>query len=271
MKFTSIRLSNTINRIDLPIVNARSSDPYILKSADGLGPPEINIFIAASRNMDGYYKGRETQYREIVLNVGLNPNHKANIMVSDLRSELYGLLSAGESDSLDLTIIYDGTELMYTNGYIKKFEIVPFSSDPEVQIIIASNKSCFQGFSDVYVDMRSEEGWQDIVNEGTAETGIVFQVTFTESHPFFILTDARGNSMILNYRFDVDDTLTINTCPGSRSIELLDSKGHPKNLIYALTLESKWLWLYGGVNRLSFYAGVFTWDEFYYKPQYWGI
>lgn len=272
MKFTSIRLEG-VSDIELHLANASISDPYILKSAEGLGPPEVNVFIAQTRNMDGYYKGRQAQYREIVLTIGLNPNYKDNIMVSDLRAELYGLLSAGSSDAMRLVIVNEDTNLMCATGYIKKMEIVPFSVSPEVQLTIASNQSCFQGLSEVYVDMKSGSGVQDVVNQGTAETGFVFQVTFTQNSDHFLLTDARNNIMLIWYPFQVDDILMVDTRPGSRSIRVwtVPTDNQIKNILYALTQNSDWLWLYGGTNTLSFIADIHRWDEFYYTPQYWGV
>ena len=215
MKFTSIRLEG-LNDIDLYLSNADPSDPYILKSAEGLGPPEIDISIAATRHMDGYYKGRNAQYREIVLTIGLNPNYRDNITVSDLRSRLYGLLSAGSSDSIDVVIIDDDKRLMRTTGYIKKMEIVPFSANPEVQLTIPCVTACFQAQNDVYVDISSDLGWQDVDNIGTAETGIVFQATALEPAPVFELTDDRQNFMFVYYPFVTNDTIIVDTRPGSR-------------------------------------------------------
>lgn len=277
MKFTSIRLEG-LQHIDLPITNAKVSDPYILKEAEGLGPPEVNIFITQTRHMDGYYKGREAQYREIVLTIGLNPNYKDNIMISDLRSELYGLISSGLSDSIDIVIVNNSTDLMRTTGYVKKMEVVPFRADPEVQITISCISSCFRDQKNMYVDIDSENGFQDITNKGTAETGIVFTVQANAAFsPGFMITDDRQNSMWINEKFEQNDILTIDTRPGSRSIMVTRfhprtlSYEAPKSLLYALSRDSDWVWLYSGVNRLSFFSSVFSWTEFYYTPQYWGI
>lgn len=276
MKFTSIRLEG-LNAIDIPIINATASDLYILKTAEGLGPPEIDVAIAASRNVDGYYKGRNTQYREIVLTIGLNHNYKENVMISDLRTNLYGLLSAGSSDSTDVVIVNEGTNVMRTTGYIKKMEIVPFSVTPEVQITIACLKSYFVDQNDVYVDVNSTSGFLEITNKGTAETGLIFEVKANTTYsPGFIITDNRQNTMWIKYTFQVNDVLKVDTRPGSRSIILENFNPHTQNLqsqslLHCLSTDSNWVSLYSGTNRLSFFASVFDWTEFYYTPQYWGI
>lgn len=269
MRFTSIRLHG-INTVDLPVINMSSFDPYILKSAEGLGPPEINVFIAQSSGMDGYYKGRETQYREIVLSVSLNPNYRENITVSDLRSELYGLLSSGVSDSIDVIIVNeDGIELMYTTGYIKKMEVVPFSATPEVQITIACAKSYFEASDGIHASLNPSEYRQEITNEGTAETGFVLTVSCQYDTGQFDVADNRGKKTLIKFDFKQDDILIIDSRAGSRSITLERDDGF-ENIIYAMSMNSDWLTLYNGYNRIYSYSG-FLWDDFYYIPRYWGI
>jgi len=269
MRFTSIRLKG-ITTVDFPVVNTSSFDPYILKSAEGLGPPEINVFIAQSSGMDGYYKGRETQYREIVLSVSLNPNYKENITVSDLRSELYSLLSSGVSDSIDFVIVNeDGIEFMYTTGYIKKMEVVPFSATPEVQITIACAKSYFEASDGIHASLNPTQTQQEIINEGTAETGFVLTVSCQYTTPQFDLFDYRGKKTVIQFDFKQDDILIIDSRAGSRSITL-ERDDVFENIIYAMSMDSDWLTLYNGYNRIYSYSD-FLWDDLYYIPRYWGI
>ena len=45
MKMNMIRLIGAAS-VDLPILGADPSGPFVLKSAEGLGPPEINVRLA---------------------------------------------------------------------------------------------------------------------------------------------------------------------------------------------------------------------------------
>lgn len=268
MKFTKIRLQG-LNTIDLPITNVSSSDPYILKSIDGLGPPPVNLFIDQTLDLDGYYKGRQIRYREPVLQIGLNSNYVTGVMVSDLRSELYGLLSPGSSEAIRLSIFNNDTEIMYTTGYIKTMDIVPFSATPEVQVTMSCLKPFMEAPIGIHVETLPGES-VEVTNEGTAETGLYFEVLFTASVTDFVITDSRGNIMEINYAFDVDDVLTVDTRSGSRGINLTRDET-TTSIIYALSMNSKWLWLYGGNNTITVNNTTFTWQDFYYVPQYWGI
>lgn len=270
MKFTAIRLQSNVY-IYLPVVNVSASDPYILKSAEGLGPPEVNVFISQTTNMDGYYKGRQAQYREIVLSVGLNQNYKNAVLASDLRAELYTLLSPVYSDAMQIVISDEGNDLMYTTGYVKKLEVVPFSATPEVQLTISCLKSCFEAMDLVHVEVDQDHAyWQSITNEGTAETGIIFRGTMLYDAVGFAMQDSRANVMSLEYEFREGDVLNIDTRPGSRSITV-ERDGGTINIIHALSMDSNWLWVYSGYNEFRTVSPTFTWDDLSYVPQYWGI
>lgn len=268
MKFTKIQLQG-LSTIDLPIANASSSDPYILTSAEGLGPPAIDVFIDQTLDLDGYYKGRQTQYREPVLKIGLNPNYITGVTVADLRTELYGLLSPGSSDSIRLSLFNEDVEVMYTTGYLKRMEIVPFSPTPEVQITMSCLKPFMQAPVGIHVETVPGESVV-VANEGSAETGLYFEVQFTTVETDFTITDSRGKSMKIIYAFEVDDILTVDTRSGSRSITVTRDE-ETTSIIYALSMNSSWLYLYGGNNTLTVDTTNFTWLDFYYVPLYWGI
>lgn len=268
MKFTSIRLKG-LYTIDLPISNIRATDPYLLKSAEGLGPPEVNIFISTTTNMDGYYKGRQAQYREIVLNIGLNPNYQNDITISDLRTELYGLLSPLASDSFDIFILNNDVELMQVQGYIKKFEIMPFTAEPEVQLTISCLKASFESPNTIFIETISDT-YQEVLNLGTAEAGLILEIEFQSECTNFTISDSRGNTMVINHDFFELDILNIDTRPGNRSITL-QRDNTIESIIYSLSMQSEWLWLYGGLNVITTPNTEFAWRTLSYIPQYWGI
>jgi len=268
MNFTKLRLKG-LTTVDLPIKNATVNDPFILKAADGLGPPEIDVFVAKTRDLGGYYKGRQTQYREPVLRIGLNANYKTGVMVSDLRSQLYGLLTPNSSEEIQLVIVDGNNELMFTSGYVKKLEIVPFNVTPEVQLTMSCLDTYFQAPVGIHVETYPGAAFQ-VLNQGSAETGLYFQITITQGLSWLIVTDARGNALKINYIFQANDVLTVDTRPGSRAITVVRG-GVTQNIIYSLTTDSSWVYLYGGLNALTFSTANFTWNDLYYIPQYWGI
>lgn len=268
MKFNIVRLKG-LTTVDLPFKNVNPNSPYILKAADGLGPPEIDVMMAKTTDLGGYYKGRQAQYREPVLRILLNPDYQQNKTVSDLRAELYGLLTSDNSDQVQIILVDDVTEVMYVYGFVKKFEIVPFNPDPEVQITLACSDAYFVGINDIHSDVTPGTTFQ-ILNQGTADAGFYIRLRLTRNLPWFSLTDARNNAFKIDYRFETDDILSIDTRSGSRAVQVIRN-GVTTSLLYAITMDSKWLYLYGGLNTLQASSASFVSEDFYYTPRYWGI
>lgn len=268
MYFTKIRL-NGLTVVDLPIVDALPSDLYILKSADGLGPPEIDVSIANTLNAGGVYQGRRPQSREIVLQVGLNPNYAAGQTASDLRTSLYGMLTPGYVDNITIEIMNGSTVLVKTTGYVKKLEVVPFTKDPEVQIVIPCLQQYLQAAANLFIAPASKSA-PVINNVGTAPAGFHLEVIFTAGLSSWTLSDASGKKMQVTYAFLTNDKLEIDTRPGFRGIWVTRG-GVRTNIIYALSSDSVWYMLHGGDNVFSTSSQSFNWGDVYFLPQYWGI
>lgn len=268
MYFTKIRL-NGLEVIDLPIVHARPSDLYILKNADGLGPPEVEVSILDTINAGGFYQGRRVHSRELVFLVGLNPTYENNQRVSDLRESLYGLLTPDLAESVKIEIMDEETSLAYTTGYVKKFEVVPFSKTPEVQITMACLQQYWVTPSNLYVEL-TDKLHPFIENVGTAPAGFHMEVIFSSSVSGWTLMDDFNKKMLFNYTFGAGDILIIDTRPGMRGI-WVNKLGVITNIIYTLSADSSWLILHGGKNQFHTNVQLFDWGDVYYLPQFWGI
>lgn len=268
MKFTKIRLIG-LSTIDLPVADAESTDRYILKSAEGLGPPEIDVSIATTLHAGGVYQGRRPQQREPVLQIGLNPDYRTGQTASDLRNSLYGMLTPGHVDAVILQIM-DGVDVVaHTKGYVKTLEIVPFAKDPEVQLVLSCLTPYFEAPEIIFVS-PGDAAQPSIENVGTAPTGFYMEVNFTGPVSGWSLVDPAGKEMEFLYDFVVNDKLAVDTRPGSRGVWLTRDLVI-SNLIFALTANSIWPQLYGGDNIFSTSSQGFEWGEVYYYPQYWGI
>lgn len=268
MFFTKIRLIG-LSTIDFPISGTTTADPYILKSADGLGPPDIDVFIANTRSAGGVYQGKRTQSREIVLSIGLNADYSIGQTVSDLRNTLYGLLTPSFEDIITIQLMDEDEVLFQTTGSVKKLEISPFAKDPSVQVTIPCVQPYFDGPSVIHVIPASKAA-PVITNLGTAPTGFRMGVLFTAPVTNWTLSDSSGGKMEITYSFLSGDLLVINTNPGSRGIWLTRS-AVTTNIIYALSSDSLWYMLHGGANTFATNSQTFDWDDVYYRPVYWGI
>lgn len=271
MKFTKIRLVG-LDPIDLHIQSAHPSDPYILKAADGLGPPEVDVAIATTIYSGGIYQGRRPQGREIVLRVGLNPDYGSYQTASDLREEIYSLLSPGygQDESVQIHIMNNDALVAQTLGFVKRIEVAAFTQDPEVQITIATLLPYFEAPEEYYQDPMGSLSAPELKNIGTARTGFYMSVRFLETLSSWQISDADGNKMLFEHNFLANDVLLFDTNPGSRGIwrtrDLITTK-----VVYILSPDSSWLTLKGGWNTFVTSSPSFEWGDVYYRPKFWGI
>lgn len=271
MLFNNIRLIGHKN-IDLPIHTITSSTPYILKSADGLGPPEIDIMMSNVLTGGGLYQTKRVQNKQIILRIGLNPQYPMNLTVGDLRSDLYGLLSPNPTATVKIELRSFDTVLMQTVGYVKRIEIAPFSKDPEVQITIECESAYFQ--SPNSIELIPSDGENIVVeNVGTAPAGFtaVFQSLATvSSFNMFHLSEA-SQQMTVNGRTWVSgDVTTFVTTPKSRSVSVYTTLG-TINLLPYIKSPFVWLQLHSGINTFSYPLGPTRCLSFTYTPHFWGI
>ena len=267
MYFTRIRLTG-LTAISMQIVDALPSHAYILKEATGLGPPEVDVFIASTLNAGGVYQGRRPQNRELVFLIGLNPNYSVGQKVTDLREIFYGMLTPGHKDYVTVEILDVDTVLAYTTGYVKKLEIVPFDREPKLQLTIGCTEQYFQTPTDLYLEPPDKADPQ-IMNEGTAPAGFRMEVIFTGSVSYWELSEHAGQKMKITYPFLSGDKLIIDTRPGKRGIWVV--RGATTNIIFALSVDSIWFMLHGGMNSFTTSSQGFNWGTIFYRPQYWGI
>jgi hypothetical protein len=277
VKFTKIRLTGA-TVIDLPIVGGLPTDMFQLKKADGLGPPEMAVHMSDSLNAGSVFQLRRTQTREIVLQIGLNPDYYTGQTAESLRTTLYGLLTPGPTENILISIMDGATVLANTTGYAKIFEIVPFSREPMVQITFACTQPYFESPTESQATPTAEgvptpdphKLTPTIINTGTAPTGFKLAITFTQALTSWWIKDSAGRQMLCTYPFAIGHQLEFRTTPGGRYITIR-IPGYVNGL-YTLSSSSIWLMLHAGVNNFTTSSDAFDWyGNPRYYARYWGI
>lgn len=258
---------------DLPIWGASPTDPFILKNVDGLGPPELSLQYPESVS-DGYsfLLGRQLSRRQIVMKIGLNPNRSIGQTAGDLRNILYTLLVGLDGTGTSVLNLVNGTTVVaYVAVTVSKFEMAPWSKDPEVQITFETPGPYLTG-SPQQLITPSTKGAFTITNPGTAESGFNFNVTLTASMSSFSLNRFGGPLIKLNYAFLSGDQLSISTTPGSRDVSIVRG-GVLTHIFNALSNGSTWFGFRGGDNAMTISTTNFNWavNPITFYPLYWGI
>lgn len=269
--------------VDFPILGADPSGPFVLKSVEGLGPPEINVRLARSVLEKAIYQGKSPVLRQIIALVGLQPDWDVGQTPKDLRKQLYSLLTPRYGRMVQAQVFDNGEYHSFAQGHISKLEPALFTKDPAVQITLDCDYAYLLAPDSVEQQpvQRTVGGIRafDVVNEGDAPAG--FKAGFT-------LMANVGTSLILKdedpqgMRMQIDginwvagDRFVIDTRPGSRGVWRGPGGG---NLVPVLNnmnaAVSEWLYLYGGNNTLTINTTAFDWDPAYnfeHQPAYWGV
>lgn len=271
MKFQKVRIVGQSN-VDLALIGAQSADPFVLKTAEGLGPTEIDVFIKG-----GVYQGSKPQNREITLLVTLNPDYNTGQTSEELRELLYPLMSPMAGTALQIQLLkYNSVEPMaWTEGYVKRMEPNLFSKDPEVQITISCTSAHFVGAT-VNIDtipFGAGFNFPALPNVGSAQTGFFTSLTFQQTAYLFTLEHYGTNGVQKVYvegTFAANSSIVIDTNVGSKGV-WLDVPGQPrKNIMAQVHKDNKWILLNPGANRLVTNT-IMVMNWLYYTPKYKGV
>lgn len=262
MYITKVRL-NGASDVDLPIVGANPADTFIMKGADGLGPPEVVVTIT-----NGVYQNSKPADRQIVVRVGLNANYGVNQTSEQLRTTLYGLLMPNFATPLKVELMNGSLVVATVDGYISKMEPAIFSKDPEVQITINCVGSYLYA-PDPLVVVPGTKATFDVPNIGSAPVGFELYVDLTGSPTTLRIsrTSNPAEFFEINYpNLIPGDDIIINTREDSRA-----AYSDGVNYIGYRHPGSTWLQLYPGVNNFTMNTTAFNWGSITFTPQYWGL
>lgn len=277
MKFTSMELVG-VTTIKLPIVGLKHSDRYILKAVDGTGPPEISVSISNLLDSGGAVQNSQPNLRQLVLKVGLTPSWAQNITASDLRDELYGLLSSpGLHNKITINFMSDSPlkpVVAKTQGVVSRLETVPFGQKPEVQITIDCDSAYLEATEDITIVAPAYDNIIEFENQGTAPSGFVLETTLgaNRSYLTFGIPTPQGDSYIgFDREFKAGDEIFIDTNPDSLNATVKEFVGgQTKTLLDSMRSESQWLKLHGGTNQVRVYTDVLSFS-LTYRPKFWGV
>lgn len=282
MKMDTLRFIGA-SSVDFPILGADPSGPFVLKGADGLGPPEVTVRMGKTVLEKAPYQGKSPNLRQVIAVVGLQPDWDVGQTAEELRTVLYGLLTPRYNRMVRVEVVSDGIVQGYAQGQVSKMEAAIFTKDPAVQITVDCDYGYFLAPNAVVQEpVQSTVGGIrafDVENDGTAPSGF---------KAGFVLMANVGTTLVLSdedplgQKFQVDginwvsgDRFVIDTRPGSRGVWRGPGGGA---LVPALAnmngAVSEWIHLYGGDNKLLLNTTAFDWDpeyKFSHQPAYWGV
>lgn len=264
--------------LDLSLNASAGSNGYLIKNSVGLGPTDTTAVVIGFDINGIPIKGSVASDREVVLRIELTP--KLGQSISSLRDQLYKFMDK----SVILSLMNGAEVVASTPGFIKNFEAVHFSAQPEIQITIGCEDGYFYGPSALDIPLNLLEWEQPILTyeKGTAPTGFTLEFDVTFANTFFQIFNhskfwhvGRGdvaNVFRVGYPMIVGDHITLSTTPTDRRVTLL--RGSTEyDLAGYVNAGAVWPQLYPGVNvfEWTFGSGWMTFDRMSYIPRYWGV
>jgi hypothetical protein len=266
MRFTKVRLQGSQN-VDLELASALPSDPYILRSIDGLDSPESG---ARGKPLD----------RQVTLHIGLNPDYSQGQTVDGLRDVLYSMIVPGNGRETKLALINNETVVAETSGFVRRVSAPQFTKEPIAQVVIDCDQpylvAPFLTSVKPTIDLSTEYAAFQVNNPGTAPSGFWMAVRFIEEVTGTLqITENVGLGRIvsINKHFLPGATLIYDSRKGSKSLYRIPvGEVEPESILDGLSSSSPWLDLHHGINALRINHDV-EWYSlgFMYTPTYWGI
>lgn len=282
MKMNMLRFIGA-QSVDFPLLGAEESGPFVLKSAEGLGPPEVTVRLARTVLEKAVYQGKSANLRQITILVGLQPNWDVGQTAEELRTTLYSLLTPRYGQMVRAEIVYNGAVQGYAQGHISKLEAAMFTKDPAVQITLDCDYAYFLNPNTIVQEpvQSTVNGIRafEVVNDGTAPSGFVMGVILRANvGTTLYLSDGDPRGMKLQVdgiNWIAGDRFVVDTRPGSRGVWRGPQGGALVSALNNLNgAVSEWVYLYGGNNQLQINTTAFDWDpayKFSHQPAYWGV
>lgn len=235
----------------------------------GLNPPNAQINTSTIVGLDGaVYNSAKLEARNIVLTIKINGDIEAN------RLQLYKFFRTKEKCVFYYT---NGTLDVSIEGYVETVECGLFTNDEQAQISIICPYPYFKALSEILQDSSnvmpqfvfpfsiniddpiiistiSTSGGIIVFNAAESETGAIIEIDISNSVSSIELKNTNtGDDLILNYAFQANDKVVINTNKGQKSVMLIRS-GVISNLFSALQPGSVFFQLQVGRNYFEYLA-----------------
>lgn len=256
----------------LPLEAVDPNDTVVIKSITGLDPADVTIFKGDFSRDGGYYQGRRSSGRNPVMNLKLNPDWANNIMVSDIREEMYGILyePSEDSDGLRMVLKDHAKPDRYLIGYTERSPADLFAKETDMQASLLCTDPFLKSVSTTAgADVA---GWSQTVipYDGSAKNGALFEFEVKTATAVMNL-EVGLQKMTLNGNFLVGQTISINTEAGTRWI-----RQNGSDIMSALSAASVWARLRRGDNTVKSYGSVagdgkVVLKNWTYRAAWWGV
>lgn len=238
---------------------------YAVISVQGLTPPTTAVNTSVGGLADGsFHTFSRVQQRNIVITVILNGDIEAN------RQQLYRIFSLKKPCTI---YFQNANRNVKTVGYVEVLEGDLFVQREQIQISIICPRPFFEDLYAIYAELSGimkafefpfsittpipfseivDHPLVTITNIGQVETGCIMTISFNGPVTGLRIVNSTTQEYFgINYSFQAEDMLTINTVSGQLGVNVVRA-GATTDLLNNVTGGSSWFKLPVGPNNFTF-------------------
>jgi hypothetical protein len=164
MRVTSIDLYDDRfeENLRFSLQHASPFDKYMIRQIVGLDAEDlVPRFYGFGRQPSRGNRPRKKFFdfsmkpREVAMRVVLNPNFKNNESYSDIRDELYKMVSSTRTGEIIIYFNAGATAVAQLRGFVTKFEAGYFNALPEAQITVRCDDPMLTGVAPIIYDVAN--------------------------------------------------------------------------------------------------------------------
>lgn len=262
----------TSNPMTFNIEGVNPDDILIIKSISGLTSTAPTLFTGDFARDGGYYQGRRSGKRNVVITFKMNPDYANNIEVSDIRELVYRAFHepSPTSDGVKVLLKDDRKPDRYFIGYTETIDSSQFEKSQTIMVSMVVTDAYLR--SDALVSQFVDTTATTIAYNGSADTGIEMFLRFNYNTQYFnVLINGERMFMYRASGFTAGHVLTINTNFGSRRVRVQSS-----DIAGSLGVGSKFQQLTQPNNSFQSYAlspgdNGLSLTSYNYRSAWWGI
>lgn len=258
-----------------------NDDPVQLRTIEGLGPVKAELASTAFASGRGeLFQGSSVGKRNIVLNLGLNPNWVDQTMTT-LRHQLYGYFLPEAWTKL--RFFSEDLPTVDIEGVVESFEPNIFSQDPEIQVSILCHKPDFIDIDATRYEGIVDDGTSELeyIYTGTVATGFELRIDGTLTKPTYSgnvtirnkAPEEPQNFEVVGVVVDTTKYFKLSSVRNAKRAQVISREdGAATNVLSKVSTESVWPEIRPGTNLLSVVAAEpgQSWVMAYYN-RYGGL
>lgn len=283
MKVTNVDLySNGTSIANFSFRDPGARNPYTLQGLWGLDATEIvSKFYGNSLVNGAQFYNPAVEKREVVLKIAFNPQFDVGKTYSDLRDDLYRVISSSRTGLVELRFNDGAATKATVAGYISKFEVPHFDKDPLVQITIKCDDPTLRSPDEFEVDTVNLGAISSVYDSlSTAPHGVTFELEFVTAATTFVIKDSETPTWSFTIEpgvlgadpvgFAIGDTLYFSSAQGSKELYVVRG-GITYYLADKVVPNSIWPLIFPRYNDFIVEPGDVIWNYMKYYPTYWGV